>query len=211
MTLTPFAEGVWTDSEPVRIVGTRLTTTMTVLRLGNGGLLLHSPIPLTEARRAEVSTLGPITHLYAPNTFHHLWIGEWATAFPAARVHAPAALSKKRPDLRIDRAHGTGAEPTFADTITELPIHGFRLHESVLVYRPAQTLIVTDLVHNVGRPSDAWSRFYTRTMGFYDRVALSKMLRWTAFSDSVAARKSIDQLLTLPIERLLFGHGSPLS
>ena len=45
--LTSFAEGVWYDTGPVRIVGMRLTATMTVLDLGDGGLLLHSPLPLT--------------------------------------------------------------------------------------------------------------------------------------------------------------------
>jgi hypothetical protein len=38
--LTPFAEGVWVDTTPVRILGTQLTATMTVLRLSDGNLLL---------------------------------------------------------------------------------------------------------------------------------------------------------------------------
>jgi hypothetical protein len=211
MALTPFAEGVWTDSGPVNIVGMPLTATMTALRLTNGEILLHSPLAMTAERRAAVEALGSVTHLYAPNTFHHLWLGEWAAAFPAARVHAPAALAKKRSDLRIDRNNGTEPDPAFRDTLDELRIDGFRLHESVLVYRPTGTLIVADLVQNVGRPTETWSKMYTQMMGFYDRVALSKMLRWTAFSDRAAARKSIDELLGKSFESMIFGHGSPLA
>jgi hypothetical protein len=85
------------------------------------------------------------------------------------------------------------------------------LGESVLVYRPAQTLLVADLVHNVGRPPGAWTKFYTQAMGFYDRVALSRALRWSAFSDRAAARRSLDQLTALPFERLVVGHGAPLA
>ena len=209
--LTPFAEGVWLADEPVRILGTRLTTTMTVLRLGDGSLLLHSPVALTPERRAAVEALGPVAHLYAPNLFHHLWIGEWASAFPLARLHAPAGLSKKRPDLRVDRVHGAGSEPAFAGVVDELPVDGFRLRETVLFYRPTRALLVADLVHNVGRPEDAWSKFYTRRMGFYDKVALSKVIQWTAFSDRAAARRSVDALLGLPFERVIVGHGTPLS
>jgi hypothetical protein len=214
--LTPFAEGVWLASSPVRIVGTRLTTTMAVLRLGDGGLLLYSPVAMTPERRAAVQALGPVTHLYAPNTFHHLWLGEWADAFPSARVHAPASLAKKyrkqRRGLRIDRAHGPGAapEPGFAGVIDEVPIAGFRLFETVLVYHPARAALVADLAHNVGRPSDRWTVAYTRMMGFYDRVALSGVIRWTGFADRAAARRSVDQLLALPFDRLIVGHGSPL-
>jgi hypothetical protein len=173
--------------------------------------VLESPLPLTPERRAAIEALGPIAHLYSPNLFHHLWLGEWAAAFPSARVHAAAGLAKKRPDLRIDRTHGSAPEPAFAGTIDEIPIHGFRLHESALFCRPASTLVVTDLVHNVGRPEDGWSKFYTRTMGFYDRVALSKALRWSAFSDRAAARRSLDELLALPFERLVVGHGTPVT
>jgi Domain of unknown function (DUF4336) len=208
--LVPFADGVWTSTEPVRIVGTRLTATMTVLRLADGGLLLYSPVSLTPERRAAVKALGPVTHLYAPNLFHHLRLGDWADAFPAARVHAPRGLSKKRPELRLDRVHQSSPEYAFEGVLDEVCVAGCRLRESVLFYRPAGTLVVADLLHNVGKPEQLWAQVYTRMMGFYDRAALSRVLRWTAFSDRLAARQSVDQLLQLPFDRLIVGHGVPL-
>jgi len=45
--LTPFADGVWLATAPVAIFGMQLSTTMSVLRLGDASLLVHSPIPLT--------------------------------------------------------------------------------------------------------------------------------------------------------------------
>lgn len=206
----PLAEGVWLDTAPVQFLGMHLTSTMTVLRLADASLLVHSPVALTPERRTAVEALGPVAHLYSPNTFHHRWIGEWATAFPSARLHAPAGLAKKRRDLRIDRVAGATPEPAFAGVIDELRIDGFRLEETALFYRPAATLVVADLVHNIGRPVHGWTRFYTRTMGFYDRVALSWMIRTTAFPDRAAARRSLDAVLALPFERLVLGHGEPL-
>jgi len=208
--LVAFAEGIWLSQEPVRIVGMPLTSTMTVLRLGDGGLLLYSPVAMTDRRRAAVTALGPVAHLYAPNLFHHRWIGEWAGAFPAARLHAPPGLAKKRPDLRVDRVHGAAPEPAFAGVVDELRIEGFRLRETALLHRPAQTLIVADLVHNVGRPGHPWAAFYTRAMGFHDRVALSRVIRWTGFDDRRAARRSIDDALGRPFDRLVVGHGEPV-
>jgi hypothetical protein len=41
-TLTPFVEGAWMDTEPVRFLGLRLSITMAVLTLGDEGLLLYS-------------------------------------------------------------------------------------------------------------------------------------------------------------------------
>jgi len=209
--LLPFAPGVWIATQPVRFLGLQLTATMTVLRLIDNSLLLYSPVAMTPSRRTDIETHGPIAHLYAPNLYHHLWIGEWATALPSARLHAPQRLASKRSDLRIDRVQGAGAEREFAGVIDEFRIEGFRLEETVLFHRPSRTLVVADLVHNVGRPDRPWTRFYTRTMGFYDRVGLSRMLRWTAFSDRAAARRSLDQLLALPFDNLIVAHGKPLT
>ncbi len=208
--LAPVAEGVWVSSVPVRILGTRLTATMAVLRLHDGELLLYSPVAMSTERRAAVEALGRVAHLYAPSLYHHRWIGEWAAAFPSARVHAPARLARRRSDLRLDRAHGP-PEPAFAGLIDEVHIDGFRLDETVLFYRPARTLVVADLVHNIGRPPHGWTKLYTGMMGFYDRVALSRMIRWAAFSDRRAARRSLDAVLALPFEGLIVGHGAPLS
>jgi hypothetical protein len=209
--MIPFAEGIWVDIAPARILGMRLTTAMTVLRLRDGTLLLHSPLALTAERRAAVEALGAVAHLYAPSRWHEARIGEWAIAYPSAKLHAPAGLVKERRDLRVDRVLGSAPEPAFAGVLDELHIDGFRLEETVLIYHPAQTLVVADLVHNVGRPQHWWTKFYSRAMGFYDCVALSRVLRWAAFSDRAAARRSIDELLTRSFDCLIMGHGEPLS
>ena len=209
--LTRLADGVWTATAPMQFIGMPLTSTMSVLRLDDGGLMLHSPIAMTDALRAEVEALGPVAQLYAPNTFHHVSIGQWAAAFPDARLHAPAALAKKRPDLHIDRAHDMTREPAFAGVLDEIHIDGFRLEESALVHRPSRTLIVADLVHNIGTPPDGWTMIYASLMGFYGEVAISRMIRLAAFPDRRAARKSVDAVLEHELDRVIVGHGAPLT
>jgi hypothetical protein len=214
--LVPFAEGVWLAHAPVSFLGLRLTSTMVVLGLPDRSLMVVSPLALTPGRRAAVEALGPVAHLYAPNLFHHLWIEDWAAAFPAARVHAPRGLHKKHPGLRVDRWHGPGAEPapefmaSGAPALEELPVDGFRLRETALFHPASRTLVVTDLLQNIGRPSHGWTKTYTRLMGFYDRIALSRFIRWTAFDDRKAARRSVDAILARTSDRLIVGHGEPL-
>lgn len=57
---TPLADGVWIDHAPARILGMQLTSTMTVLRLGDGSLLLHSrdSFPVDARRAAPRRDLG---------------------------------------------------------------------------------------------------------------------------------------------------------
>ena len=47
-------------------------------------------------------------------------------------------------------------------------------------------------------------------MGFYDQVALSRVIRWTGFTDKPATRRSIDAIVAQPFDRLVVGHGDPL-
>src|SRR5690349_3923672 len=103
--MNQLAAGVWTDTIMVGFLCLRVPASMTVLKLADGSLVLHSPIMLTAERRAAVDALAPVAHLYSPNTFHHLRLGDWAAAYPRAKVHVPPGLAKKRPDLRIDRVH----------------------------------------------------------------------------------------------------------
>jgi hypothetical protein len=208
--LRALADGVWYDTAPVRFLGMQLSATMTVLRLDDGELVVHSPLPLTAERQAAVLEIGRIGHLYAPNAFHHRWLGEWHRALPGARVHSPAALAARLPDVRIDRLHDTADTAPFGDAIVEIPVRGCRLAETVLVHRRGRTAVVADLVHNIGRPSHGWTKLYSRIMGFYDRVALSRAIRWTAFADRAAARRSVDQLLDHDFDGLVVGHGLPL-
>jgi Domain of unknown function (DUF4336) len=215
-TLTELTEGVWLSTETVRFLGLRLTVNMVVLRLAQGGLLLYSPVRMTDARRAAVEALGPVSHLYAPNSHHFMWIGEWSAAFPSARVHAAASLARKARGLRTDRTLGSAGsaappEPAFAGALEEIHIDGFRLDENVVFHVPSKTMVVADLVHNVGRPTHLWTVLYSRVMGFYDRVALSRMIRFTAFPDRAAARRSVDAVLARPFERLVVGHGAPIA
>jgi hypothetical protein len=209
-TLTRRAAGVWTTDDPVHIVGMPLHATMAVVELNGGRLLLFSPVEMTPERRAAIDRLGEVAHLYAPNTFHHVWMGPWAQAYPRAIVHAPGALRVKRRDLRIDREHDRDPLGDLATTLDEVHVDGFLLEESVLVHRPSRTLLVADLVHNVGRPRDLWTRIYAGTMGFYGCVAVSRALRWFAFRDPVAARASVDRISERPFDRIVVGHGSPV-
>ena len=47
-------------------------------------------------------------------------------------------------------------------------------------------------------------------MGFYDRVAISRLIRWTAFPNKATARRDIDALMSLPFDRMIVGHGDPI-
>src|ERR1041384_609511 len=69
--------------------GMSLERVMTVVRRGDGSLLLHSPIALDEARQAELEALGPIVALVAPTGGHRLDAPAYKARYPRALVFCP--------------------------------------------------------------------------------------------------------------------------
>ena len=96
--------------EYLTVGGVRLplpfTTRMTVVRLSNGDLFLHSPIKFDQALASELQRMGTIRHLVSPNQFHYAHIGEWSKAFPNA-------ISWASPRVR-QRARARHVDVTFA-------------------------------------------------------------------------------------------------
>ena len=96
------------DYAQVLPLGLRFPARMTVLPLARGQLALVSPVPIDEASAAAIDALGQVEFLIAPNLLHHLYLGDAARRYPEARVLAPSALRKKRPELRIVQALDAG-------------------------------------------------------------------------------------------------------
>ena len=85
--------------EYLTVAGIRLplpfTTRMTVVRLSDGDLFLHSPVRFERRLADELEKLGRVRHLISPNQFHYAHIGEWADAFPDAIAWASPRVRQR--------------------------------------------------------------------------------------------------------------------
>ncbi|UJR82131.1 DUF4336 domain-containing protein [Sandaracinus amylolyticus] len=204
--LVPFAEGIWTARTPHPFLGLQLGTRMTVVRLRDGGLLVHSPIALSPALRAEIEQLGSVEHIVAPNLYHHVFAGELQKAWPDAILHAPARLASKRPDLRIDAPLGSAPHADWAGTLEPLVMRGSMLQETVFVHPSTRTLVSCDLVEQFSSTEHLPSRIYFQTMGIWKKPGLAYVLR-LVYRDRRAARHSFDELLERDFDRIVLSHG----
>ena len=78
------------------------TTRMTVVRLSNGDLFLHSPIKFDERLAMELQGVGRVRHLVSPNQFHYAHIGEWARAFPETITWASPRVRRRARARNVD-------------------------------------------------------------------------------------------------------------
>lgn len=190
-----------------RIGGLDLGGRMTAVRLPDGGLWLHSPVRFSPEARAAVDALGPVRFLVAPNLMHHLYVQDWAAAYPDAKVAAPAALRRKRPDLRIDLELGDTAEASWAGVLDQVFVQGMpKVDELLFFHRPSQTLFVTDLAFNVHRTGSWFTRMYLKLSGAWQRLAPTMLVR-SVIKDREAVRASLARAQAWDVERVVVCHG----
>ncbi len=99
--LRRFGDEIWiADGPTVSIAGFDYPTRMIVIRLSDGALFICSPIAFSAELRESVDRIGPVRHIVAPNSLHHLFVEEWQQAYPEAISHAAKGLRTKRADLK---------------------------------------------------------------------------------------------------------------
>jgi hypothetical protein len=125
---------------------------MAVIRLSDGDLFVRSPVALSDSLRVSIDALGPIRHLVSSNSLHHLFLQEWQSAYPAARLYASPRLPRKRKDLTFDAELGDAAEPAWTVDTDQVVVHGsFALTEIVFFHRTSHTALFADLIQNFPR------------------------------------------------------------
>lgn len=207
--LVQHAEGLWTAWAPHRFFGLHLGTRMTVVRLPGGSLWLHSVVPVDDLLADEIQTHGPVRHIVVPSLYHHVYVTDAIQRWPAARVHAPAAMRRKRPELRIDAELSETPDPEWGGMLVPLHIDGSMLDETVFVHRPSRTLVCSDLVENFETSAHFPTRLYLKAAGLHGQVGWSRFLR-LVYRNRLATRRSLERLLALDFDRIVLAHGRVL-
>ncbi len=199
--LQSIGDGLWSTTRPLRFFGLETGTRMTIVRLANGGLVVHSPVGLDAALRAEVAALGPVVALVAPSLFHHLYVGEWRAAYPQALRCCCPGLDRKRPDLAWDRVLGDAPEPEWHGELDQVFFGAWWLaNEVVFFHRRTRTIVLADAIFNLGTHPSATTRIVARLLG--NREAGVTRLERLLIRDRAAARAQIDRMLAWNAERM---------
>jgi len=203
------ADGVWIGHQPLQMLGVQLGSRVTVVRLADGGLWVHSPIALTTELQGELGKLGEVRFVVAPNRYHHLHVGEWIRSYPDAKLLGAEGLAKKRTDLRFDGELTEAPHAGWEGQLEQLQVRGSMLGETVFYHPSTRTLITADLVENFTTSAHWFTRSYLKVSGIHGKPGLSRLLR-PMFRDRKATRQSIDRILEWDFERVSISHGDDI-
>lgn len=208
--LVPFGPDIWIADGPiVPFFGFPYPTRMAAIRLANGDLFVWSPIALTPTSKSEIDRLGRVAHLVSPNKLHYLYLGEWRSAYPGARLYAPPGLARKRTELHFDAALSDTPDTAWASEIDQVRMDGsFALTEIVFFHCKSRTAIFADLIQNFPRDwYKGWQGVLARLGGITaPNPGAPRDFRFS-FRDRKAARKALARILAWRPEQVLIAHG----
>jgi len=200
--------GIWTTEAPQRFLGADVGTRMTVIRLVDGSLFVHSPVHLDDGLRAALDTLGPVRHVVAPNRFHHLYAADYPRIYPEAKLYAAPGLETKRRDLHFDAILSDESPAAWRGEIDQFVFRGFSpLNETVFFHRPSRTVIFTDLVFNLTRGDSTWTRILMTLDGAFGGPAVARTFRLLMRTRKRAVMDSVTRILEWDFDRLIVAHG----
>lgn len=210
MNLQQIGDEIWiADGPTVSFYGFPYPTRMALVRLDNGDLWVWSPVDLDSNLRDDVEALGPVRHLVSPNKIHHLFLGVWAEAWPAAELHASPGLARRRRDLDFDAVLGDDPPPAWDGQIDQVVFRGsFAMEEVVFFHRRSSTCLVCDLVqrHDPAEQS-GWKGLLMRLDGLVGATGSTPREWRLSFLNRSRAQTAAETALSWQPERLVIAHG----
>ena len=203
MPLEAFADNLWVASQPHSMMGLALSARMTVHRTATGTLWLHSPIRRTAELAEAIEALGPVGWIVAPNTFHHMYVGDWVEAHPEAELWGPQGLVSKRPDLSFQGLFGRDPLPW---TLDSQFIGGTLLEETMFLCSRTRTVISADLFLNIHETSSLLTRGLLTLSGAWQQPGVTHLGRM-AVRDRARARADFEKVLAWDFDKVIVSHG----
>ncbi len=212
MQLHQIGKEIWTyEGSKVDFYGFPFPTRMTIVRLNDGNLWVHSPENINDELKEELSELGKIRYLISPNKLHHLFLLEWIAAYPEAITYSAPGLSQKRKDIKFDVELSENAEYEWKNDIDQTIFRGSPAMEEVVFYHMlSKTLVLTDLIENFNPSTLNW---WQKNLACFAGILYpnGKMpIDWRVsflFGSKKKARKSLNTIMSWDAENIIVSHG----
>lgn len=211
--LLEWAPDVWIHEAWLRFLGFPLKSRMTVVRLGDGSLWLHSPIGDPDRLGPRLDALGEVRHLLAPNALHHLGLRRYREAWPGAAVYATSGVDS-RSGQRVDHVLSAppGVDPTpeaWRNDLELCVLSGNLLFEEALVWhRPSRTLIVTDFVEKIDTScTSEWALRILPCFGLRRGVPTPAPEHRYFAVDPAPLAEARERVLGWDFDRMIIAHG----
>jgi Domain of unknown function (DUF4336) len=205
--LTEVASGLWTVDAELDLlpIGRR----MTVMRVADGGLAVHSAVACDDATMAAIDALGPVRYLIVPSGYHRLDAPRFAARYPEAKVVAmPASHGRVGERVKVagDYALLPVGGPLSFEPLVGLPA------EAVFIHRGddgRETLVFNDGLMNLPNKLPGFKGWVVKAIGSTGGPKVTRTAQLGLVKDRAAYADHLRRLAARPqLARIVPGHGA---
>ncbi|HSH39058.1 MAG TPA: hypothetical protein VK993_09755 [Chthoniobacterales bacterium] len=200
------AENLWLLGYPLTLLGMQIGRNVSVIRLANGKLIIHSTAPFSAPDIAAIRQLGEPAWIVEATRFHDSKAAEGRAAFPDVTYLVPAPFSNRD---RLGAAVLSGAPDEWAGEVELRRIDGMpSVQEHATFHRSSRTLIVGDLLFNFPADASWWTKLIARWVLRLDRLVGMSLVFRSMIKDRQAFHRSMADIFAWDFDRVIVGHGS---
>jgi hypothetical protein len=203
--LEELADNLW------RVQGTlpgmSLKRTMTIARLADGRLALHSAITLREPEMQKIEAWGSPSFLLVPNAYHRLDAPAYKKRYPALCVLAPKGSRKRVAE--VVTVDGSYEDFPKDEQVELVSLPGVAEVEGAMFVRSSDglTVVLNDVVFNMDRKRDPLGFVITSLLGSAPGPRVSRLAKALMVKDRGALRAELTRLAELPdLVRVVVSH-----
>ncbi len=191
--------------------GMSLKRVMTLIRLGDGRIVIHSAVALDEPAMGEIEVWGKPAVLLVPNAYHRLDAPAYLARYPDLKVYCPrGSRTKVEEVIRVD---GDYDDLAADDSLALEHLDGVRKVEGVITVRSdsGTTLVFNDAVFNMPHGRGVPGFIFRHITGSTGGPRVTRLFRVLGVKDKPALRAHLERLAETPdLKRIVVSHHLPI-
>jgi hypothetical protein len=202
------ADDVALMSFPWRALGINYGRNVTLLRLRDGRVVIHSSALFTQQDVVAIRRFGEPAWLVDASLLHDTFAKEARAAFPDLPYLAPNGFTEAT-GIPIQSLDNPPSD--WNGEIDVLKLEGTRMNEYAFFHRRSATLVVGDLFFSFPQETHGWERFFVRHIMRLPRLfGISIVFRVLIIKEKLDFKRSMKKLLQFDFERLVVAHHEPI-
>jgi len=181
---------------------------VTLLRLSDGRLVVHSTAPFLEQDIAAIRRFGKPSWIVEATRMHDTFAQQARAALADIPYLAPAGFA---------RVSSVATQPLipppaeWSGELDVLPVAGLRLtDEHVFYHRRSRTLVVADLLFHFPPETRRWPRFFVRSIMQLPRLRGISVFFRMMIRDRAAFAISMKRILEWDFTQIVLAHREPI-
>jgi len=203
--ITKLEDNLWTVTGT--LPGMALKRVMTLVRLSDERIVIHSAVALDDAAMAELEAWGSPAVLLVPNGYHRLDAPAFRARYPDLEVYCPRGSRRKVEEVvPVDGDYGALEADT---SLVVEHLEGVRKAEGVMLFRSnsGASLVINDAVFNMPHGRGLAGFIFRHVTGSTGGPRVSRLFRLLALKDRPAFRAHLERLAATPdLVRIIVSH-----